>query len=531
MTTNVLKVDSNVTGLHYSEETTLGVLPSAASQVWYPLEPSSYTDFGGQIKVTSRNPILASRQRKKGVTTDLDASGGLVQDLTQTNLTRLLQGFMFADFREKYDSRSFGNAAVSDITVDGTDNGFESAAFGESSNVLVRSLLYSSGWVNGANNGLKQVSALTADTDIDVTDTALVDEVYNANARIEVVGYRFTVSTLNVVNSGSSFPTLVRASGAVDFTTLGLVPGEWIWIGGDATVNQFVTAANNTWGRVHSVAAGSITLDRTGSTLVAETGTSLQIDIYFGKVVKNESNPTLQVRRSYTLQRKMGAPDTAQPTQIQSEYVKGAVSKTLKLTMGTASLITAEIGFLATDNYTRTGVQQPLSVQAGATEIAADNTDAFNTTSHFSRLKMAILSTTNGNPSPLFAYLTDFAITVDNNLSPAKAVSVLGAFDITAGQFAVSGTATAYFTDPVAVQAVRDNADVSLDFAIVRDTPAGVFAGMVVDLPLVALGDARAKVELNKSILLPLTVDAAPDRTFDHTLLISVLDYLPALAA
>jgi hypothetical protein len=530
MTTNVLKQDSNQTGLHFCEETTLGTLPATASQIWYPLEPNSYTDFGGQIKVTARNPILASRQRKKGVTTDLDASGGLVQDLTQTNLTRLLQGFMFADFREKYDSRSFGNSPVVDISVDGTDNGFESAAFGISTNVLVRSLLLSSGWVNGTNNGLKEVSAITADTDVDVTDTALVNEVYNANARIEVVGYRFVVATADIVNSGSAFPYLSRASGAVDWRTLGLIPGEWVWLGGDATANHYVTAANNTWARVYSIAADRITFDKTGATLVSEVSTSLQIDMYFGKVVKNEADPTLQVRRSYTLQRKMGAEDSGSPTNIQSEYIKGAVAKTLKLNMGTASLITADLSFTAIDNYARTGAQGPLSTQATATEIAADNTDAFNTTSHFGRLKMAIISLTNGAPTALFAYVTDLSITIENNLSPAKAVSVLGAFDVIAGQFQVSGTATAYFTDTAAVAAVRANADVSIDFALVRQTPALHNAGMVVDMPLLALGDARAKVELNKPILLPLTMDAAPDRVFDHTLLMTVFDYLPDLA-
>lgn len=531
MTTNVKKIDSNFTGLHYCEETVvLGVLPSAASQVWYPLEPNSYTDFGGQIKITARNPILASRQRKKGVTTDLDASGGLVQDLTQTNLTRLLQGFMFANFREKYDSKSFKNAPVVDLAVVNASHEYTSAALGTASNVLANSLLYSTGFTVPANNGLKIVTSLTSDTTIIVTDTGVQDESANPAGRLEVVGYMFASATVNVVNSGSAFPSIHRASGSVDFTTLGLIPGEWVWIGGDGAGHSFVTAANNTWARVYTVTATDITFDKTGSEMVAETGTGLTVQLFFGKVIKNEADPTLQIRRSYTLQRKLGAPDTTQPSQIQSEYIKGAVAKTLKLTMGTAALITADIAMIAIDNFARTGVQGPLSVQSGATEIAADNADAFNTTSHFGRLKMGIISLTDAAATPLFAFVTDLSVTIENNLSPAKAVSVLGAFDVVAGQFQVSGTATAYFTDTAAVAAVRANSDVSLDFALVRQTPLLHNAGIVIDLPLLALGDARAKVELNKPILLPLTLDAAPDRVFNHTLLMTVFDYLPDLA-
>lgn len=505
------KQDSNATGLRYAEETSIKTLPG--SPVFYPLEPNGYNDFGGQLSLQARNPINPSRQRKKGVITDLDASGGFGQDLTQSGLTRLLQGFMFADIREKATNAPMNSAAVA---FSGTTSGTKTYTLGSGtigSQFAAGDLAFMSGFSDPTNNGLKSVASATATTVV-VNETVVTDAAPAAAAKVQKVGFQFGAGELTVDVSGA-YPKLVRASGTKDLTTLGLLAGEWIFVGGDAAGLKFGTAANNGFARVRSVAATYIEVDKTAATWATDAGAAKTIQLFFGNVLKNEDAANIK-RRTYHLERTLG--DDADGTM--SEYLTGAVANELSLQIRQADKVTVDLGFIASDHEQRTGLE---GVKAGTRPSLVD-APAFNTSSDFSRIKMHQIVAGNANPSPLFAFLTELTLTVNNNVKPNKAIAVLGAFDVSAGTFAVSGQVTAYFADVAAVKAVRNNADVSLDFALVKNN-----AGIVFDLPLIGLGDGRLKVEQDNPITLPLQTDAAQGSQ-GHTLLINEFPYLPSLA-
>lgn len=507
----VSKIDSNVTGLSYAIELTPGVLPG--TPIWVPLEPNSYKDFGGQLKTIARNPINPSRQRKKGVVVDLDASGGFVTDLTQSNLQEMLQGFFFADLRQKgVQNPTAVNAAVSpDVYSVPATAGF-----------LVGGLIKGSGFANAANNATNAITAITPNVSVGVADGALVTEASPpAGAAIKVVGHVGAIGDLDIDNSGA-LPAMT--STALNFTTLGLIPGEWIFIGGDSAGVKFTNAANNGFKRIRKVAANRIDFDKSDLAMITEANTTSTVQLYFGRVLKNELG-SLVKQRTFQLERQLGAPDDASPSQVQSEYITGAVPNEATFNIPTADKLTLDLSFIAQTSEQRTG---PTGVKTG-TRQALVEADAFNTSSDFSRIRMAQVVAGSAAPLALFAFLTDLTISLNNNVSPNKAIGVLGSFSVTAGTFQVGGKLTAYFANVTAVQAVNANADITLDMIIVKAN-----AGMVLDLPLVTLGDGRPNVEQDQPIKLPLNMDAATaakiDPTLDYTAMMVFFDVLPNLA-
>lgn len=500
------KIDSNVTGLAFAEEASLKTLPG--SPVWYELEPNSYSDFGGELSNVARAPINPSRQRKKGKIVDLDASGGFNSDITLNNMQRLLQGFFFADAREKASTQPLNGTAVTITNVDGTGEQYQAASGLDG--FLVGQLVKASGFANSANNGVKTVTVAAAGA-LTVSEDIVDEAAPPSAAKLEAIGFEAGAGDINITASASS---IVLDSTVLDFTTLGLTVGEWIFVGGDAAGNRFV---NNEPGyaRVLSISANALALDDTTWTPVTETGTGLNIRFFFGMVLRNEKDPLLIKRRSFNIERQLGQDSNG----TQSEYLEGAIANEYTLNIPQADKLNADLTFVAMDNTQRDGLT---GLKAG-TRVSAASEDAFNTSSDIYRIKLNVVDPVTLNPTALFGYVSEANIAINNNVTPNKAVAVLGAFDATAGDFEVSGSITAYFTEVAAVQAVRNNSDVALNFIAAQNN-----SGFVYDIPLLALGGGRLNVEKDAPITIPVDTNAAECEA-GYTLLSTFFPYLPSV--
>ena len=499
--TAVLKQASNNTGLALAREVSPSVVNGGS--VWNPQQPNSYKDFGASYKLIARSPINASRQMKKGVITDLDVSGGWQEDVTYEAMQNKIEGLMYAAFRKK--------AELAVTSVVNSSSTFNVASGG--AGFKPGDLLLASGFSVAANNGLKTVSSATATTV--VTVEALTNDT---TGQIVNVGHQAASADLSYTAA-----TMVLASTALDFTTLGLIVGEYLCMCDDTTAKNL--GANLGMARIASIAAHAITFDKVfpANPTLAITdaaGTGKTARMYYGRVIKNETAAYIQ-HYTFQAERTLGMDDST-AVNPQVEYLTGCIINEGLFTFNSTDKVTSEYTLLGAKYET-----YPSSTgQKAGTRPSGFETSAFNTSTDVRFMSLELV----GQQTPLYAYLMDLSITVKNNAKTNKAVGVLGAIDITEGEFAVSAAATAYFSNIGAASAIKNNSNVTLAAMLARDNH-----GIVFDVPLVTLGDGRPKITANEAIQLPLDIDAATavalNPATDYTLMIMFFDYLPNLVA
>jgi hypothetical protein len=496
------KQDSNNAGLFVSREETNKTL--TANPVFVTREPNSFDDLGGEYTKVARRPFSPSRQRKKGGLVDLDADGGWNEDLTQNNMLGVIDAFCFAAPRVKGNSANVAAvAATDDYTVD------------SSADFKVGSIVLGAGFDNAPNNGIHVLNGITDATHVSTAD-ALTDEAAAVGQTLTVVGYQFPAADVTATLAAGVFRL---NSAAIDCTTLGLIPGEYCFIGGQAGANRLGAAAALTgYARVKVADADGITFDKTTFTAAADDGADTTLQIFFGTVIRNEDDPDDIVKYTHTVERTLGRDEDGR----QSEYIDGFVYNELTWNSPLSDKVNVDIKGIGASHNTRTGAEGPLSTTvAGASIVAALGEDFFNTSSNVYRLRMAIVDPATLNPTPLFARVSEFTATINNNVSGNKAQGTLGSFDTTAGGFDVDLKCTAYFSHVSGIRSIRENEDVTFDAIYSKQN-----AAIILDMPLLSNGGGRLNVDMDKPIMLPLESPAA-ESDFGHTVLFNFLPYVP----
>ena len=346
----------------------------------------------------------------------------------------------------------------------------------------------------------------TASDPRDITMTPLAAPDVIEFATLTLVGFSSTAGDIDVDASDAEFPAFT--STVLDFTTLPLNPGQWIYTGGDLAASRFTNAGNNGYARIYSVAAHRLVFDKTQNTMVTEANTTKTVQLFFGNFIRNENDPDLIVTQSMQLERYVVA---------GYEYAKGNFGNEMTINLPTADKITIDMAFLSLD----TQAVDVADRKPGSFPVIRTDPAAFNTSSDMIRLR----ASEQHSASPLFSFVQEASLKVSNNISTLKALGVLGAFDVTIGDFEVTGDMTAYFNDIAAVQAVRNSTSLSLDFVLAFGNRGWVF-----DVPLFTGDKGTLSVEKDKAVTIPVGVNAAEDEDYHATLMITWFPYLPSVA-
>ena len=317
------------------------------------------------------------------------------------------------------------------------------------------------------NNGaVRRVASSTA-TSITLSSAAAETSV---SGQVRVVGIEGVAADIAALASPARLTTV-----ALNFINLGFVAGQWIKIAEGA--NGFATQANNTWVRIASVTATTLTLDSTPTGWAADAGTGRTIRLLMGDHVRNGL-----VRRSFSIEREIVRAD-----EISTFRVFRGVEFDLSFDLAARSNI--QVAFeamgLNANNYSTTRT-------TGATTLAAVEGEIYNASSNIGQIRI--------NNADFLTAITSLSIETTNNMRGREAIANTGYASLGQGRFELTGTLEAYFGDASLINAIQNNTPLSISAPMLANDKA---SGYHLDIPRVKFTEGGDEVSGVDSDIIP----------------------------
>lgn len=315
--------------------------------------------------------------------------------------------------------------------------------------VVASHLVRATGFAQSANNQIFKAASSTSGTIVGTALSLVAETSPAAAAKLKVVGFQGASGDITATSSG-------LASTALDFTTLGLVPGKWLKVGGTAAGDKFATAANNDWVRLIAVAAHALTFDNLpqvgGSvTWAVDAGASKTIKVWFGDHIFNGTT-----RTSVTIEK--GFLGQSVPTYIVNI---GMVVETLVHTITSKQKITGTCSFIGMGGGQSTA-QQGVPDVATVGQVMAANANVGRLSENGSQLT-----------SPNWA--TDLNFSIANNNRTNESVDSPSPVDVVDGECTVTGTVNTYFGSNVILAKFYNGVQTSINCRVAKNSQALIY--------------------------------------------------------
>ena len=486
--------DTNRVAIRATLESAFGVVPATPDLTELDITGLPSLAFTPDTVVSEK--IRADRQIDDLVLVGGEASGDVNGELTFSVHDLLLEGAFFNVFQSRTNRlNSEGATQITGVT------GTAFTVTDETTVPVVDDIMRAQGFSVAANNGYHIIDGAPSATSF-TTATAEVETTPPNQARVKIVGRRSAAADLDLTISGS---TGTIDSVILDYTTLGLVAGDWIRLDGFPG-----TPANEGYYRLSlAPTANLLTFDivPTGAATEAPAGA---VDVYMGERLTNGT--TFQ---SYSFEEEF-----TDHSPVTFQYFRGMTVDGLVVTAPSQSIVTMAFTFSGKDAFFSDS-GEPASVPdqlpgvtsgrvTGATSITSLPLSVLNSSSNVGRISRGGVPITGSN------FVLEASFEIANNLRPLDAVGFLGAINIGAGEFGVTGSLNTYFDDSSLARDVVDNTETSFDMRF-EDSDAHV---IVVDAPRIKFSEGAPDVpSKNEDVTIALAYQAIRHAVFGYTLL------------
>lgn len=499
-------MDSNRTAFRVAKETSFGVAP--ANPVYKEVRRTSDSLAFTPTNEVS-NEIDPTRQVNDLINTGRDAGGDLAMELSIENMDVFLEGLFCNSWNRTPEVSNgarweYGATATRITGITATTITLAATSVMSGSQVNLTGAAFVAGMLARftglvAGNGLYRVSGSGATT---VTIAGgPTDAAPAATAKLKVVGFEGVAGDITAVTAGGN----ALVSTALNFTTLGLMVGQWVKISNEGGAYSFATAANNGFARISAITATRLSFDITQGIFGADTGVGKTIRVYYGDNIRNGiTQVTYRIEKQYELQ-----------VGTRYSYFSGQQPATLAYSGETRGVIGVTATWMGAD-----GSAPAAGRDAGAATEAISSNSVLDASNSVPMLMEAGAILTAPN------YVSGFTFTLDNGLRARNGVGSPGAIGLGMGRANITGTLTTYFGDETLLTKLRAGTPSGATVAF-RD--AANSCAEIWDVPRLKYTSGFPEVPgIDTDLTTPLGFQALRDiaNGRDYTVMLCRFDYL-----